>query len=455
MSRPRPRLLEPAERHGHVGGVERVDPDDAGAQPARQPVGEPHVATSRPPPRGRSRCRWRCATASSGSSNSSTASTGPKISSRATRMSFGHAVEDRRRQVRAAGFREGAVARPSRRARPRAARGRRSRARSRGGRAPTSDPSRVAGSSGSAGASASAKATSRSRNASLIARWTRTREPGVAGLARRCRRSPSPPRSTAASRSGASARTSCGLLPPSSSWTGLRFESALAWRSRRPVSIEPVNASLSTPGWRASASPTTRAAPGQHVEDAVGQPGLRRERREPERGERRLARGLEDDRVAGRERRAELPGGDDQRVVPGHERRRRRRAARGSRATARRGRSARPRRTACRPPRRTTGGSSRHPGTSTPVASAIGWPTSRLSSSASSSALLADEVARTGAGRACGASGRAVRPAAVVERRARRAHGPVDVPLARRLDLRDHRPVARRRVSDGHVHRAA
>ena len=56
------------------------------------------------------------------------------------------------------------------------------------------------------------------------------------------------------------------------------------------------------------------------VEDAVRQAGFGRELREAQGGQRRLGRRLEHDRVAGREGGAELPGGDDQRVVPGHDR---------------------------------------------------------------------------------------------------------------------------------------
>ena len=62
------------------------------------------------------------------------------------------------------------------------------------------------------------------------------------------------------------------------------------------------------------------AGTGHDVEDAVGQAGFGRQLGEAQGAQRRLAGRLEDDRVAGGERRAELPGGDDQRVVPGHDR---------------------------------------------------------------------------------------------------------------------------------------
>src|SRR5919108_457179 len=60
----------------------------------------------------------------------------------------------------------------------------------------------------------------------------------------------------------ASARTSIGSLPPSSSVTGRR-SSAQAMPTRRPTAVEPVNTTFATPGARTSASPRssrTRAA---------------------------------------------------------------------------------------------------------------------------------------------------------------------------------------------------
>src|SRR4051812_15860555 len=60
--------------------------------------------------------------------------------------------------------------------------------------------------------------------------------------------------------------------------------------------------------------------PGHDIEDAVGQAGLRRQLGEAERGQRRLAGGFQHDGVARRKRCAELPGADDHRVVPGHDR---------------------------------------------------------------------------------------------------------------------------------------
>ena len=174
---PGARLLEPAERDRHVRRVEGVDPHDAGAQPAREPVRQAHV---RRPDRGRQPVVGVVGepTASSGSSNSRTASTGPKISSRATRMSFVTPSRIVGREVGAAGLGEDPVA-----ARHDA-----------GALAPAEvdvaehglemvgaderpEPRRRV--ERVAGARRSAKATSRSRNASLIERWTRTREPAL------------------------------------------------------------------------------------------------------------------------------------------------------------------------------------------------------------------------------------------------------------------------------------
>ena len=56
------------------------------------------------------------------------------------------------------------------------------------------------------------------------------------------------------------------------------------------------------------------------VEDAVGQSGFLGERPEEERCERRLLGGLQDHRIAGDERRADLPCRDDQGIVPRHDR---------------------------------------------------------------------------------------------------------------------------------------
>ena len=56
------------------------------------------------------------------------------------------------------------------------------------------------------------------------------------------------------------------------------------------------------------------------VEHAVRQPGLLAEPAQHEGAERRLLGRLQDHRIAGDQRRSELPGGDDERIVPRHDR---------------------------------------------------------------------------------------------------------------------------------------
>src|SRR5688572_27715654 len=64
----------------------------------------------------------------------------------------------------------------------------------------------------------------------------------------------------AAAARSASGKTICGDLPPSSSVTLLMF-SAAACATARPVAVEPVNATLSTPRCAASAAPVSRESP--------------------------------------------------------------------------------------------------------------------------------------------------------------------------------------------------
>ena len=126
------------------------------------------------------------------------------------------------------------------------------------------------------------------------------------------------PRS-AASRS-ASGNTMLGDLPPSSSVIFLSV-SAAARMMPLPVVVSPVNAILSIPGCATSAWPTLESGRGHHVEHAGRQPDLHGDLAERERRQRRLARRLQDDRVAGRERRRHLPRRQQQREVPRHDRR--------------------------------------------------------------------------------------------------------------------------------------
>ena len=115
----------------------------------------------------------------------------------------------------------------------------------------------------------------------------------------------------------ASGRMMFGDLPPSSSVTRLSARPALAPISR-PTAVEPVNAILSTPGWSTSAAPVS-PSPVTHVEHARREADLQRQLAEAQRRQRRLLGGLEHDRAARRERRAELPRGHQQREVPRHD----------------------------------------------------------------------------------------------------------------------------------------
>ncbi len=70
-------------------------------------------------------------------------------------------------------------------------------------------------------------------------------------------------------RRGRRRRAPCsGDLPPSSSDTFFRLPAAACTISR-PTSVEPVNATLSTPGCAASAAPAVSPKPGDDVDDAV------------------------------------------------------------------------------------------------------------------------------------------------------------------------------------------
>ena len=92
--------------------------------------------------------------------------------------------------------------------------------------------------------------------------------------------------------------------------------SIAAWPMRLPTAVDPVKATLSMPGCAASAAPARRSVAGDDVERARREPGLERELRQPQRGERRVLGGLEHDAAAGRERRADLPHRHQQRKVP-------------------------------------------------------------------------------------------------------------------------------------------
>ncbi len=85
---------------------------------------------------------------------------------------------------------------------------------------------------------------------------------------------------------------------------------------RLPTSVEPVKATLSTPGWPTSAAPVGPALR-DDVDHARRQVALLEALREQQRGERRGLGGLEHHGVAAGEGGGELPRGHEQREVPG------------------------------------------------------------------------------------------------------------------------------------------
>ena len=75
----------------------------------------------------------------------------------------------------------------------------------------------------------------------------------------------------AAAGRSASSKTICGDLPPSSRVTRLTL-SAAACATARPVAVEPVNATLSTPLCPASAAPSSRLEPATTLNTPGGNP---------------------------------------------------------------------------------------------------------------------------------------------------------------------------------------
>ncbi len=120
--------------------------------------------------------------------------------------------------------------------------------------------------------------------------------------------------STAFSRS-ASSKTMTGALPPSSRCSRLT-ESAALRAMRLPVSVSPVTETMATAGCSDQRVADVLAAAGDDVEDPWRQ-DVGRDLRQGEGRQRRPDGGLEDDRVAGRQRRADLPAGHVEGIVPG------------------------------------------------------------------------------------------------------------------------------------------
>ena len=120
---------------------------------------------------------------------------------------------------------------------------------------------------------------------------------------------------TATSRS-ASSNTISGSMPPSSRFT--RFNcSAARTAILVPTAVDPVNAMHATSRVVHQRRAGLRSA-GDHVDDAVRQV-RQRPLDQPQRRQRRQLRGLDDDGVAGGQRRRDLPAEEQQRVVERHD----------------------------------------------------------------------------------------------------------------------------------------
>ena len=118
--------------------------------------------------------------------------------------------------------------------------------------------------------------------------------------------------SAAAARS-ASANTMTGALPPSSRWTRLTLAAAAA-ATCEPARTDPVMATMSGRWCETSARPVSRS-PQTTFSTPGGSTSVGDLPEQQRRGRRRVGR-LEHDRVAGRERRGDLPDRHHQRVVP-------------------------------------------------------------------------------------------------------------------------------------------
>ena len=115
----------------------------------------------------------------------------------------------------------------------------------------------------------------------------------------------------------ASSKITTGALPPSSRWT--RFsESAAALAIHLPVGGEPVRQTIATSGWVTSSAPVGSPWPPIALKTPGGRISPHHSAKSSVRQRRRLGR-LQHDRVAGGERRADLPDRHHQRVVPGRD----------------------------------------------------------------------------------------------------------------------------------------
>ena len=148
---------------------------------------------------------------------------------------------------------------------------------------------------------------------SIACSWTRIREraqqscPALPNTA--------PGAAAAAASRSASANTTLADLPPSSSVTRLIVAAAAA-AIERPTSVEPVKAILATSGCSTSRCPQVRPGPTTTFTTPSGRPASGASSAKRSARQRRQLGRLQHDRVARRERRPELPGGDREREVP-------------------------------------------------------------------------------------------------------------------------------------------
>ena len=215
-----------------------------------------------------------------------------------------------------------------------------------------------------------------------------------------------------------------------------------------PTWVEPVKAIMSTSMWRPSAWPAVSPKPGSTCSTPSGTAGFGRQFGDAQRGERRLLGGLQDDGVAGGECRAQLPGGHHQRIVPRHHGGHHADGLAGDEGDRVRAIGRDLVIDSCRRLRAYHWMAWIEPGMSPPAEAEMGFPMSRVSSSASSSVCLSDELGELqhhllALARMAGAT------RALLEDRAGRRHGAVHVLRVAFRDLGQHPAVDRRDAVEG------
>ena len=111
--------------------------------------------------------------------------------------------------------------------------------------------------------------------------------------------------------------TISGAFEPSSRLT---FLCGTLLRIPQPTGAEPVKVRARVSSCSTIALPTSEPGPGITLSQPCGQPRLEQDLGQLDRGDRRLPGGLEDDRVAGRDRRPELVGDEVEGEVEGADR---------------------------------------------------------------------------------------------------------------------------------------